>query len=413
MRQQLARSCVAAAAFVLATLMATAAQAIDLSAGDWKFSVTGNVNGDYIYSVCDTHPNVINGGLACISPTTSSSVSNGLLPAAITFNGATTQDGYDIGFTFGFYPGISTNDGGSPNLQNTAGPTNTALGVTGLDMRQVFLTFGNDTMGTVMVGRNIGLFGADAILNDMTLIGVGAGNGNYAAPANTSLGSIGLGYIYTDWLAQMNYTTPDLGGTKITLGVFDPLETLNSSQANPVTKSIPGAHFKIAYTGGPLYLSGSFLFQKQRGIDTNITNTLGFGYTSWAFDAGGKYDAGPIEVLGWYYRGVGVGTTGLFNFANDPLTGRPRTSDGFLAQLTYQIGRTKLGVNYGQSRLYTATGEINDTLVHYNTKWTVGVYHNLTHNLTLLAEGSYVQSQNQVNMSNHGKNFNVGAFLKF
>ena len=55
-------------------------------------------------------------------------------------------------------------------------------------------------MGTFMLGRNIGLFGADAILNDMTLPGVGAGNGNYATPANTSLGSIGLGYIYTDWL---------------------------------------------------------------------------------------------------------------------------------------------------------------------------------------------------------------------
>jgi len=44
----------------------------------------------------------------------------------------------------------------------------------------------------------------------MTLLGVGA-NGSNAAPTNTSLGSIGYGYIYTDWLAQINYTTPDLG----------------------------------------------------------------------------------------------------------------------------------------------------------------------------------------------------------
>ena len=90
------------------------------------------------------------------------------------------------------------------------GPCHTALGTAGLDIRQVFLTFGNKDMGTVMAGRNIGLFGADAILNDMTLLGVGAGNGSYAAPANTSLGSIGLGYIYTDWLSQIDYTTPDL-----------------------------------------------------------------------------------------------------------------------------------------------------------------------------------------------------------
>jgi hypothetical protein len=40
------------------------------------------------------------------------------------------------------------------------------------------MTVGNDRMGTVLLGRNIGLFGADAILNDMTLPGVGAGGGN-------------------------------------------------------------------------------------------------------------------------------------------------------------------------------------------------------------------------------------------
>ena len=31
-------------------------------------------------------------------------------------------------------------------------------------MRQVYMTFGNKDMGTFTLGRNIGLFGADAIL---------------------------------------------------------------------------------------------------------------------------------------------------------------------------------------------------------------------------------------------------------
>ncbi|MFX8542914.1 hypothetical protein ABTM06_19455, partial [Acinetobacter baumannii] len=96
---------------------------------------------------------------------------------------------------------------------NTSSTRNTALGTASLDVRQVFLTFGNKDMGTVLAGRNIGLFQADAILNDMTLLGVGAGGSN-ASPTNTSLGSIGFGYIYTDWLAQINYTTPDLNGAK-------------------------------------------------------------------------------------------------------------------------------------------------------------------------------------------------------
>lgn len=416
MKQQCIATLVAAAAAVLLAGHAPVAHAIDLSAGDWKFSITGNVNGSYIYSDCDSSPKVVVGGLACVADTGSSSVSNGLLPAALTFNGSTTQDGYDLGFTFGLYPGISTNDGGSPNLQaseNSVQDLNTALGTAGLDIRQVFLTFGNDEMGTIMVGRNIGLFGADAILNDMTLLGVGAGNGNYAAPANTSLGSIGLGYIYTDWLSQINYTTPDIAGTKVTVGVFDPLETLGSGQNEPEPKNVPGIHAKVAYTFGSLYLSASGLYQKQRGIDTSNIFPDGFGYSSWAFDAGGKYDFGPFEVLGWYYRGRGVGTTGLFDMANDPNTGRPRPSDGFLAQVTYRVGPTKFGVNYGQSRLYQADGEIDPTLVGKNSKWTVGVYHNLTENLTLTAELSYVQSENQAGAENESKNADVGAFLKF
>src|SRR5262249_26966832 len=225
---------------VLTTLCVPAAHAIDVTAGDWKLSFDGNVNADYIYSNCESldtvvgrHPGVANdmvGGLTCVAAgdgqRSSSSVSNGLLPAALSFSAATTQAGYDIAVTFGLYPGISTNDGGSPNLGNTSGTRNTALGTASLDVRQVFLTFGNKDMGTVLAGRNIGLFQADAILNDMTLLGVGAGGSN-AAPTNTSLGSIGFGYIYTDWLAQINYTTPDINGAKITIGIFDPVESLS------------------------------------------------------------------------------------------------------------------------------------------------------------------------------------------
>ena len=110
--------------------------------------------------------------------------------------------------------------------------TNTALGTTGLDIRQVYLQFGNKSMGTFLFGRNIGLFGADVILNDMTLPGVGApGSAAGPAPTNTTLGGIGFGYIYTDWLAQMDYTTPDFSGFNLTVGIFDPLNSLTDVRA--------------------------------------------------------------------------------------------------------------------------------------------------------------------------------------
>ena len=157
MKHQRISLAIAVACVTSAAAFAPAAYAIDINAGDWKLSIDGNVNASYIYSRCDTNAHIIAGGLACVDKdSSSSSVSNGLLPAALSISGATTQGAYDIGFTFGLYPGISTNDGGSPNLQENTGAGHTALGTAGLDVRQVFLTFGNKDMGTVMAGRNIG-----------------------------------------------------------------------------------------------------------------------------------------------------------------------------------------------------------------------------------------------------------------
>jgi predicted porin len=383
---------------------------VEIAAGDWKFTASGNVNVHYIGSSCEdeTTPG-ITGGLACrgaAGEDKSSSISNGLLPAALAIGASTTQKGYDLSVTFGFYPGISTNDG-SPNLQQGADALNTGLGTTGIDMRQVFMTFGNDSMGEFMLGRNIGLFGADAILNDMTLPGVGAGNGNYASPANTSLGSIGLGYIYTDWLGQINYTTPDFSGFKLTVGIFDPLEPIVQGTPTP-PESSPGFHGKIAYTNGPVYVSATAISQKHEGV-TDVSDFDSFG-----FDVGGKFTFAGFEILGWYYQGEGLGTTALFVFGDDQL-GNERDSDGFLAQVTYKFGDTKVGVNYGESNLDLAPGELAATsfLVESNQKYTVGVYHSLTEALTLLAEFTDTKAEAHNGTENDSSNFNIGAFLAF
>ncbi len=80
--------------------------------------------------------------------------------------------------------------------------------------------------------------------------------------------------------------------------------------------------------------------------------------------------------------------------SNDP-NGNPRDSDGFLAQATYKIGATKLGVNYGQSNLKRADGETAPLLVAKNDKFTVGVYQDLTTNLILVGEISRLESKNR------------------
>lgn len=419
--QQVARASVAG---LLLVVLAAPAAAIDLKTPDgaWTFSFDGNVNVDYIFSSCQSASSAVAvvGGLTCVGSASGSSVSNignGLLPAAFTFGVSTTQDGIDLAAHLGLYPGIATNDGGSPNLQTGNGPTNTALGTTGLDVRQVYMTFGNKDMGTFTLGRNIGLFGADAILNDMTLPGVG-GPGSAATPfpSNTTLGGIGLGYIYTDWLAQIDYTTPDISGFNLTVGLFDPINSLSDAAA-PAPKKAPGLHAKAAYTmpiaaGTKLYLSAALLTQKQN-FDTSATTS--YSYTGTGFDIFAKLDVQDLELIGYYYHADGLGTTALFNLG-DFGAGQTRTSDGFLVQGTYKIGQLKLGLNYGESKLDTANAAdalANPSLVANNKKLTAGLYYSLTKNLTLLAEFSNVKSDAQVGGSNSANTVNVGAYLGF
>jgi predicted porin len=135
-------------------------------------------------------------------------------------------------------------------------------------------------------------------------------------------------------------------------------------------------------------------------------------FDSFGFDIGGKITFGGAEFLAWYYQGEGIGTTALFLFSDDRF-GNERDSDGFLAQFTYKFGDTKVGVNYGESNLDLAPGEGTSFLVKTNRKYTVGVYHSLTENLTLLAEFTDTNSEAHNGQENDSSNFNVGAYLSF
>src|SRR5271154_5230421 len=76
---------------------------IDVQAGDWKLDFSGNVNGFYVSSNCDHNEfTAVTGGLACTGDN-SSSVRNGLLPAALVFSASSRQDDYDVNVTIGFY----------------------------------------------------------------------------------------------------------------------------------------------------------------------------------------------------------------------------------------------------------------------------------------------------------------------
>src|SRR5712691_6573101 len=147
-----------AAALALGSASAVHAE-IGFKAGAWDLSFSGNVNGFMTRNNCDASATTINGGLACGGPK-ELAIESGLLPSALVFGAKSSQSGFDIGVTLGFYPGITS-----------SATRKHGIGASTIDMRQNFLTFGTKAGGTVKVGRDIGMFGSDAILADMPLLG--------------------------------------------------------------------------------------------------------------------------------------------------------------------------------------------------------------------------------------------------
>src|SRR5687767_193335 len=129
-----------AVAGACALLGASAANAgIGFKAGAWDVDFSGNINAFYTSTECDSNVVAIVGGLACGGGDEPVSIRSGLLPSALVISAKTNQANFDIGVTVGFYPNINS-VAGTPN-QNGAG-TPVALGNSGIDMRQNFLTFG-------------------------------------------------------------------------------------------------------------------------------------------------------------------------------------------------------------------------------------------------------------------------------
>src|SRR6056300_399364 len=162
---------------------------IIIPAGDWTLDINGNVNAFATWSNADsTKGTAPTGGLANVEDGagegSTQDINTGLLPSWLGFTGTTRQNDVDVSFTISFQPNASDNA--------VSGDVLTPLN------RQAFVTFGDKSWGTVKLGKDLGIFAGQAILNDMTLLGVGGGSYGKSGAA-TTFGGIGTGYIYPAW----------------------------------------------------------------------------------------------------------------------------------------------------------------------------------------------------------------------
>jgi len=421
----------AVAGAVLA-LSATAANAgIVIPAGEWTLDVSGNVNAYSSWSKTKG-TNAITGGIVGATAGTNSGDSNtvngfgnGLLPNFLSVSGSTRQNDLDVGFTISLQPGSSNNSALSEVAQQTvtAGTdTNFKKGVNGgLNNRQAFITFGDKSWGSIKVGKDLGIFASDAILSDVTLLGVGGGA---AGAGNTSLGRIGFGYIYADWKPQIAYTTPNFSGFQATAGISQAfIATAQGTGAAALTSSSKNA--SPAYEGKASY---SF---NANGVDgkvwvSGIAQRVGsFGAygnddsVAYAGDIGAKVSVAGFDAVGYYYGGNGIGTEGQFLNAYSVQSGTKlegRDSYGGYVQLAYTLPtKTKVAYSWGGSYLDKTTGDTvaSNLLVDSNEMHDVMVIHPLTKHLNLVAEYANQQSQAHSGVRNTTNVGSLGAILFF
>jgi predicted porin len=304
----------AVAGAVLA-LSATAANAgIIIPAGDWTVDLGGNVNAFYTHTQTDTTDNESGVRTSAVDGNT---IGTGLLPAAFGIGAKTRQNDLDVAFQFSFFTGTSSGN----NVLSTNGLTHVysqvqqqsggAAGNNTLNIRQAFLTFGDKSWGSFKLGRDLGIFGSDAILSDMTLLGVGTGG---PAGGSSTLGRIGSGYIYADWKGQISYSSPNFNGFQVSGGVMENFKPSYLGATTGTRSDGMGYEAKATYDFAANDVTGRVWVS---GV-TQKTENSGSSYTSKGGDVGAKVSVGPASLVGYYYSGDGLDSQnallqGLFN----------------------------------------------------------------------------------------------------
>jgi len=420
---------------------------IIIPAGEWTVDLSGNVNSFAAWTKADAS-NTVAGGITALAEggkNTHANITTGLLPNFLSLGATTRQNDLDVSWLISIQPGSSTTG---------------AAGLGTLNTRQAYLTFGDKSWGTVKVGKDLGIFASDAILNDMTLLGVGIPS---AAGGNTTFGRIGAGYLYADWKSQISYTTPNFNGFQATVGLTQNWGATRgsgtkaaastaytaSTGALGASTTVSGITVSAATTAATYYSAASSNRASQTAYEgkasysfaandvtgkiwvsgiANKVSDLGAGVTvndsvAYAGDIGANVNAGGFGLTGYYYGGRGIGTTAQMwdGYANN---GNSRDSYGGYVQATYVLPtKTKVGISWGTSRLDQASGETTATtagtstatglLVKENEMWTGGIYHPLTKHLNLVAEYSHVNSENHAGQENKNDTGSLGAILFF
>ncbi|MES2126618.1 MAG: porin [Pseudomonadota bacterium] len=341
-----------------------AAQAVDIKAGDWTVSVGGIVNAYYTQVSCSGGP--VGGlalgdkGLGCGGQADRTTIGNGLLPNGLVTSASSRQGEYDVKALIGIYSSTATD---SAIAQNSV-----------VDVRQAYFSFGSAAMGTFKLGRDYGIFGANAILGDMTLLGSGAPV-QATQRGRVALGHIGAGYTYLGNYGMIAYSAPkSASGLGVDLALVSPVaDTPVVAGSAYSAKSGPQVQAQLTYAQ-----DGAKVWFGAKAQNFSAVATGGRSLSMKGVELGASVSSGAFGALVNLQSGTALG------ILSDADQGDTHAKNGF-AQATYQATKqVKLGLGYGVSRNDDNTAGTGG--LKSNANATLGLYYALNSAITLTGE---------------------------
>ena len=357
-------------------------------------------------------------GVVMGANTDSTGVVTGLLPNVwgMTLK-APTNNGLDMQARLGLYTHMN---GG-----------NNALGNGQINLRETNFSV-SGSFGTVLIGRSLGIHQSKAILNDMLLFGVGAAPS--ADNSNTTLGRIGLGYLYTDFQPQISWTTPGFGPLGFKIGVFDGNDVTSTATAADATENkYPRVEAELSYSGSvqdlgvDLWVDGSYQRTNYTTAAAALTVNGGSactgacsyiaeeGVDSAGVGFGTKLSYQNFSLVASGFVGNGMGMRGQHSEGALDAVGKAFTTYGGYLQATADLGGgTNVGYSYGGNfkqqtgfeKTTTAIAEVNYQDMHSGMIW-----HNINDSFRIIAEGGFVEQHFHMGSSSEDVFGGVGGFF--
>jgi hypothetical protein len=388
----------------------------------WSFTFAGNVNAFYVWDQAkgQTTPGTYE------TVAKNSGIGTGLLPAFATFEAKGKEGNTDLSAFFGFAPQVSAGNGTASYFGADAAGAQ-------IDMRQVYLTAGGK-WGSILAGKQIGLYQRSNIVEDMTIYGLGPNCLVDAACAGgnrgTSLGRIGFGYEYTDFRPQITYTSAAGKKHSFSIGLFSPLDYGVYN-----VQTLPRLEADFNWKGGgktTLYFDVSGFVQQAKDAVSDAFATQGTSVNS-VTPAGGaatvKVGFSRLTIVGsGYYSTAGctlfmgnsvvgggpLGCDGVGDIPDANGVVQLRSGFGWYAQAVFATqGKWMFGASYGGNYLNQNTEDKAAGTDNPFFKSRTAIIGQVTYKATKSLRGVLEYTYSQVDVRDPAVNLGPGASAKY